>query len=52
MTQDLFKKNNIKQLKWPANTADVNIIENMWSILDDELLKLSINNWNDLKKGI
>ena len=51
-TQGFFKKNDIKQLKWPANSPDLNIIENLRSILDDKLLKLSINNLGDLKKGI
>ena len=52
MTQSFFKKNNIKQLKYPTNSPDLNIIENVWSILDNKLLKLSINNLSDLKKGI
>ena len=52
MTQGFFKKNTIKQLKWVANSPDFNIIENVWSILDNKLLKLSINNLGDLKKGI
>ena len=29
MTQDFFKKNNIKQFMWPANGPDLNIIENL-----------------------
>ena len=52
MTRGFFKKNNIKQFKWSANSPDLNIIENVWSILDNKLLKLSINNLGDLKKGI
>ena len=52
MTQGFFKKNNIKHLKWTANSPDLSIIENLWSIIDNTLLKLSINNLDDMKKGI
>ena len=52
VTQDSFKKNNIKQLTCLTNSPYLNIIENLWSIIDNKLLKLSINNLDDLKKGI
>ena len=52
MTQDFFEKNNIKQLKCPANSADLNIIENLRSILENIPPRFSTNNLDDLKRGI
>ena len=52
MTLDFFKKKHVKQFKWLANNPDLNIIKNLWSMIDYELLKLSINNLNDLKKRV
>ena len=52
MTEDFFKKNNIKQFKWPVNNPDLNIIEYLCSIIDNKLLKFSMNSLDGLKKGI
>ena len=52
MTEGFFKKNNIKQFKWPVNSPDLNIIANSCSIVDNKLLKFSMNSLDDLKKGI
>ena len=52
MTQEYFKRKGLKQLFWPANSPDLNIIENVWSIVDNELLKFDIKNADDLKNAL
>ena len=47
-----FKKNNMKQFKCLENSPDLNIIENLCSIINNKLLKFSMNNLDDLKKRI
>ena len=49
MTQEYLKKKGIQQ---PANSSDINIIENLWSIVDNKLLKLNIQNTDDLKTAL
>ncbi|CAF4544947.1 unnamed protein product, partial [Rotaria magnacalcarata] len=39
-----LKKKKINPIPWSANSADLNLLENIWSILDDKLLKYNINN--------
>ena len=38
-TKVYMKKNRINVLSWPANSWDITIEENMWSIMDDKSLK-------------
>ena len=51
-TKTCIKKNRINVLPWPANSLDINIIENVWSIMDDKLLKHSIYNTEQLKNAM
>ena len=37
---------------WPANSPDLNIIENIWSIVDNKLLKFPINTIDELKNAL
>ena len=46
MTREYLKKKGIEQ---SANSPDINLIENLWYIVDNKLLKLNIQNTDDLK---
>ena len=48
MTKNYLKRKRIKQIIWPANSPAMNIIGNIWSIIDNKLLKLTINNVDEL----
>ena len=48
MTKSYLKRKRIKQIIWPANSPDMDIIENIWSIIDNRLLKSTINNVDEL----
>ena len=48
MTKNYLKRKRIKQIIWPVNSPDMNIIENIWSIIDHKLLKFIINNIDEL----
>ena len=43
-----LKKTTLKS--WPANSPDLNCIENLWSWLDHNLGKIKINHLNQLKE--
>ena len=49
---EFFAENNVKTLKWPANSPDLNCIENLWSWLDTKLSKMRIGNVDELKLAI
>ena len=45
-----FSDRNIECLKWPANSPDLNCIENLWSWLDKELSKVGPRTLEELKR--
>ena len=45
-----FKDNRIECLKWPANSPDLNCIENLLSWLDRELAKVGPRSLEQLKE--
>ena len=47
-----FDENKINVMPWPANSPDLNCIENLWSWLDRELSKVQICNLDQLKSEI
>lgn len=51
-TMKWFQKNRIKVLNWPPASADLNPIENLWSIVDQELAKITITSTDQLKREI
>lgn len=45
-TLNFIKENNITTMRWPANSPDLNPIENMWFLLKYKLLNYEINAQN------
>ena len=45
-----FAEQKIECLKWPANSPDLNCIENLWSWLDRELAKVGPRSLDELKR--
>ena len=34
---DFFRANKVTLLEWPGNSPDLNLIENLWAVLKDEV---------------
>jgi transposase len=51
-TKKWFEDNAIYLLEWPPSSPDMNPIENIWSIIDQELAKMPITCTADLKREI
>ena len=50
--KDWFSDFEIKTLTWPANSPDLNPLENLWSWLDKKLSKVEPRTLEDLNAAI
>ena len=51
-TKNFFEKQGIRTLPWPPSSPDINIVENVWSIIDRKLLKYTIYDIDQLKNAV
>ena len=51
-TNTFFENSNIKLLEWPAQSPDLNLIENLWSVLDPKVPLEKRKNKNDCFKNM
>jgi transposase len=50
--QKWFSENKITPMRWPANSPDLNPIENLWSWLDSKISNDQVKNVNDLESSV
>lgn len=51
-TKKFFENSNIKLLEWPAQSPDLNPIENLWSVLDSKVPLEKRKNKDDCFKNL
>lgn len=51
-TLNFFEQNNVNLMIWPAQSPDLNPIENLWAYMKKELIKYNAKNINELKLRI
>ncbi len=51
-TKNWFNDNDVTVLDWPANSPDLNPIENLWSIVKRKMRDTRPNNADDLKAAM
>jgi len=52
LAKDWFKRNEVNLLKWPAQSPDLNPIENLWRDLEKEVRKLKPINLRELEQAV
>jgi len=50
MVKEQIRNLKINMLEWPPNSPDINVIEELWSIIDKRLALKSINTKEELQK--
>ena len=42
IVSEFFRSSNLEKIPWPASSPDLNIIENVWSVLKSKLRRMPI----------
>lgn len=51
-TQYLLDKEGVETFKWPPNSPDLNIIENLWAIVSRRLEKRTLSSFDEFKNAL
>ena len=49
IVKEWFADNGVSTIKWPPRSPDLNVIENAWAVLDNELKKQPVHSLDELK---